>query len=172
MDDTTYTPEEHLEAIRRECLAYAAEHYEPTTEDLDDADYVGTNHDMEHIWDQALGRAIGPSEWWERYATDVDTLANSTEAELERYTKVFEAFIAIALTGLKAARDLGHEERLFGEAAESPEVYSPVWTTLFASGFDGGTPEHRVDLIVRNYLLNVRAGLMDATTLLHDLDEV
>jgi hypothetical protein len=42
---------------------------------------------------------------------------------------------------------------------------------LVASGFDDKNPEHRVDVIVANYLTKVRGGLMDATGAFLDLEE-
>jgi hypothetical protein len=70
-------------------------------------------------------------------------------------------------------RDRGRRQRwLFGKAAENPEVFSPEWTALFASGFDEQTPDgQRLDLIVANYLTNVRGGVMDATGMFHYLEE-
>jgi hypothetical protein len=59
------SPEDVLEAVRRECVTYVAEHYEPVghDEEITDEDYVGTNHDPEHVWNQAVEAVIGPQEW-------------------------------------------------------------------------------------------------------------
>jgi hypothetical protein len=41
----------------------------------------------------------------------------------------------------------------------------------FGTDDEGETPEHRIDLVVANYILNIRGGLIDATGLFYDLDE-
>ena len=168
------SPEDVLEAVRRECLAYVAEHYEPVGpgEEIADEDYVGTGHDPEHVWNQALQAVLGPEKWWENYSRrDPETTDEFTDEDVDRVTTVGMAFTAIVKIGATAVREAEHQERLFGDAAESLEPYSPGWTVLVASGMDERTPVGRMDLIVANYLTNVRGGLMDATGLFHDLEE-
>jgi hypothetical protein len=123
------------------------------------------------VWQEALRSVLGPDEWWERFAQDPNTAAGWTEADAERYERVVAAWVAIVEAGVSAGREWEHSERLFGKAADRPEVYSPGWTALFAAGADESTPVGRPDLIVGNYLVNVRDGLMDATGMFHDLDE-
>ena len=174
------SPEEVLEALRRECLAYVAEHYEPIHGDEYEGDkYEGSNSDDEHIWTEALEHVLGSDEWWEEHSGDPESWTDPgsitwNEEELERYTTVVLAWTAIAKIGMIAGRDLVHQERLFGKAAERPEILSPEWTALYVSSIPGDADDARLrrfDMDVANYLSNVRGGLVEATGMFYDLEE-
>jgi hypothetical protein len=119
--DDDLSPGEILDDLRRRCLAYVAEHYEPVgaDEEIADEDYIGTNHDPEHVWDEALQSVLGPDEWWDRWARTPD-VTKLSEEEVDRYATVALAWIAVAAVGKKAVRELEHQERLFGKVAENP----------------------------------------------------
>jgi hypothetical protein len=81
------------------------------------------------------------------------------------------AWTAIKKLAKRALLDLQDQERLFGDAAEMPKPYTPESTVLVAAGIDEESPPDRLDLIVANYLTNVRDYLMDATGMFYDFEE-
>jgi hypothetical protein len=86
-----------------------------------------SNHDPEHVWDQALEHALGPQEWSEHYATDPEFPKTWTDAEIDRMAMVGMAFGAIAKIGIAAAHDLVRQDQLFGPAAKMPDASTPEW---------------------------------------------
>jgi hypothetical protein len=164
--------DEALEQIRRDVMAFVAQHFEPWDDTRPDDEYEGSMGDDEHVWRLALESVLGPDDFWGRWERAIaeKVPAELTGAEQDLILRVHEACAAVWITAIKAATKLVHEERLFGDAAEHPRVNSPEWTAMLFCldpDYENSRPVDRV----ANYITNVRDGLMDATYAFHPVED-
>jgi hypothetical protein len=159
---------------------FGAEHYTPF-ERGDDPELE--NFDEEAIWNQALDRVLGPSEYWEALLGLNKAIgpAEFWDGLLDRYTP--EQMTRLVAMGPEArwaikrvfvaAKELIELANVFNddlrEGRRSYATYSPEWAA--SSALRGqykqlDDPERDVwnpANLVSDYLLNVRGGLGDAT---------
>jgi hypothetical protein len=159
-----------LDELRRVAIAFVAEHYVPVPIDLPPDEYEGSMHDFDHVLDLAVEAAVGDDALWARF----DGGGPFADSDPYVVARVFLASVAIERIAVRAATELEHQVRLFGNAAEVPDYHTSEHEAVRALNTatdvleETGSVERARRTMVSSYLWNVRDGVIDATRAMDD----
>jgi hypothetical protein len=162
-----------LERMRRDCMAFVAEHYEPTEGPISDEEYVDSWHDPEYVWSRALDHVLGTYEMWhEFYQAARDERPNAlSDEDVDTLVDVMLVSVVVFCSGMQEVKRQFHEARLFGHVEEAA-VGSPEWVDVYAFLTSSEGPDDEfLRGLVAFHLLNVRDGLCDATGAFLEFDD-